>query len=211
MGHSVTPPSRIIVVLKLPEYEVPVLVVRARLIVERVGVSPWFPAPEPPLAIVEQRIDDLAKAESETLTRRGDAVSVRNDKRLALVMLLEQMRSYVQRVANANPEQAATIIGSAGMYLKNVRGPAPRVFHAKQRGSTEVDLIFPSAGDRAAYECQLSLDAGKTWLPLPDPVTTKTTVPVRDLRPGSTVHLRYRATVKGVTRDWSQPISMIVG
>ena len=97
------------------------------------------------------------------------------------------------------------------MYVKNVRGPAPRVFHAKQRKSGEVDLIFPSAADRAAYECQLSLDGGKTWLPLPEPVTTKTTVPVEDLRPGSTVHFRYRATVKGVTGDWSQSISIIVG
>jgi hypothetical protein len=45
---------------------------------------------------------------------------------------------------------------------------------------------------------------------LPRQFTTRTTVTVTGLTPGSTVHFRYRATVKGLTRDWSQVISLIV-
>jgi hypothetical protein len=73
-----------------------------------------------------------------------------------------------------------------------------------------VDLVAPKAGDRAGYEFQYSLDGGMTWLSLPEPFTTKASATVRGLKPGSTVHFRVRATVKGVTGDWSNSVAIIV-
>jgi hypothetical protein len=196
--------------LKLPRYRAPLLVTRAKAIVERMTGNTWFPKPLPALGVVQAAIDDLFDAEARTLTRAPDSVPARDQKRLVLVTRLESLRDYVQSIADANPEQAATIIESAGMYVKRVRGPAGRVFTATQRLSGEVDLSAPSAGDRAAYEFKYSLDGGKTWSSLPEPFTTKTTVTVKGLKPGSTVHFRYRASVKGVIGDWSNPIAIIV-
>ena len=210
MGRPAGKVRRIIAVLKLPQRRVPLYVSRARAIVEAVGRSAWFPSPEPSLAVVTTAIDDLAAAEAATLTRAMDTVSLRDTKRDALAALLEHLRIYVQAIADANPEHAATIIQSAGMSVKDARGPGPRVFRVKTKGGGVVDVILPSAGDRAAYEVQYSLDGGKSWLGVPQAVTNKTTVTVRGLKPGSTVSFRYRATVKGVTGDFSDVITVIV-
>jgi hypothetical protein len=201
---------RIIAVLKLPRYRVPLLLARVRMIVERMTGNTWFPTPVPALGIIQAAIDDVDDAQTTTLTRLKDSVAARDEKRVVLLSRLESLRGYVQAIANANPEHAGSIIESAGMYVKNVRGPAGRVFSAKQRKSEEVELSVPSAGDRAAYEFQYGLDGGKTWLSLPDPFTTRTTATVKGLTPGSTVHFRYRASVKGVTGDWSNVIAIIV-
>jgi hypothetical protein len=91
------------------------------------------------------------------------------------------------------------------MYLKKVRGRTGRVFGAKQSNSGEVNLIAPSAGDRAAYEFQDSVDGGITWLGLTPPVTTKASATASGLKPGSTVHFRYRATVKERHRGLERP------
>ena len=123
---------------------------------------------------------------------------------------LQQLRAYVEAIATANLENAASIVESAGMYLKRTRGPARRVFSARPgRVSGEVDLVAPSAGDRAGYEFQYSLDGGVTWLGLPEPFTNKASVTVRGLKRGSTVHFRYRSTKKGVTGDWSDTVAII--
>jgi hypothetical protein len=117
----------------------------------------------------------------------------------------------VQSIADGDRENAASIIASAGMDVKKVGRPPPRAYHAgRGRVSGEVAIVVPSAGDRAGYEHQYSLDGGKTWLPFPQPFTNETEVTLSDLRPGVTVSLRYRSTVKGVTGNWSQTIAILV-
>jgi hypothetical protein len=143
--------------------------------------------------------------------RTKGSVVVRNDKARVLFSQLEYLRAYVEAIANANRDNATAIIESAGMYVKGRKGPPGRVFTAKNgRVSGEVELVAPSAGDRSAYEFQYSLDGGKTWLPLPEPFTTKATATVTGLTPGSTAHFRYRATVKGATGNWSDRVAIIV-
>jgi len=71
-----------------------------------------------------------------------------------------------------------------------------------------VRVYTPKAGDRAAYELQYSLDGGVTWINLGTFNRASATIP--NLKPGTTVHIRYRTIVKGVTSDWSDPIAIIV-
>lgn len=211
MGKVTKSRPSIVVVLKLEDVSVPVLLERAQYIVERTAESSWFPSPSPPLGEVQAAIDALSAAEVRTLTRAPDAVPDRDAKRLVLMTRLDELRGYVNRIANRNPDHCAEIVESAGMYLKRLRGPAPQVWGAWPGShSGEVDVTAPRAGDRAAYEFQYSLDGKKTWLPFPQAVSTKASATLRGMRPASTVHLRYRVTVKGVTSGWSDPISIIV-
>ena len=212
MSTSAKPPSRFVVVLKLPEYEVPLLVTRARAIVERMTGNSWFPSPSPSLAVVQAAIDDLFEAETKTLTKVTGSATARNDKRTVLVSRLQQLRSHVEAIATANPEHAGSIVESAGMYQKKSGGRAPNVFTAKDGSvSGEVELSAPRVGNRPAYEFQYSLDGGGTWVSLPvSPIRTKASATVKGLKPGSTVHFQYRVTVKDVAGDWSDPIAMIV-
>jgi hypothetical protein len=209
MGTSTKTVSRPKAVLNLPEYEVPLFIAYARSIVRAMTNNQWFPSPVPSLATVEAAIDVLANAETATLTRRAGTVEDRNTKRHKVKILLEQLCSYVQRVADANREHAVSIIESAGMSVKKKGGPKQRTFTAKMGlVSGMVILIAPQAGNRAAYEWQYRIDGVKTWVDLP--TTVQATTRVSDLTPGSTLWFRYRAVTKKVTSDWSEPTSLIV-
>jgi hypothetical protein len=203
-------PQHFVVVLKLPEYEVPLLLVRARAIREAMTGNQWFSSPLPDLTLVEAAIDELDLAEVAAASGTKGLVAARDERKRSLVALLQQLAMYVQAIATANPEHAASIVESACMYLKVLRGPGPSVFRAIRLSSGALKVIAPSAGDRAAYEFQYSLDGGVTWLPFPQVTNTKCSDTLHGLPPGSMVHLRYRATVKGVTGNLSDPIAIIV-
>jgi hypothetical protein len=124
-----------------------------------------------------------------------------------LKKLLERLRSYVQSIADANPESAVAIIESAGMSVKGKGGRHAQVFGA-QLGDRlgEVILSAPKAGDRAAYEWAYSIDGMKTWIPLLGTMQTKTTV--TGLPSGVTVYFQHRTITPEGVSDWSEPISI---
>jgi hypothetical protein len=209
MGTATKNPRRAVALLKIPEYEVPRFITYARSIVIAMTGNSWFLSPRPSLATVAAAIDELDAAQTATLTRMAGTVAVRDEKRLVLKGLLEQLCAYVQATADANPEHAASIIESSGMYVKK-----PRVFPAlaftvwQEDISGEVHLAVPQAANRAAYEWAVSTDGKSTWTSLPTTVQAETVV--RGLVPGSTAHFRYRTVTKDGTSDWSDPVSTIV-
>jgi hypothetical protein len=197
-------PRQQLAVLKLPEYRVPQLIIRARGIARAMTDNPFFPAPATSLATVEEAIDDLEAVETATLKQ----TALRDEKRRALVRLLQRLRDYVQSIADADPERAASIIESAGMFVKGPRPyPAP-VFRAKHGTSGTILLFAPSAGDRAGYDWEYSLDGGETWNPLQS--TRKASTKVPGLTPGMKVFFRYRPVTGAGPGNWSHPIAIIV-
>jgi hypothetical protein len=66
--------------------------------------NPSFPSPTPTLAAVQAAITALQGAQVAALARTKGTIAVRNEKRWALVVLLDQLRGCVQSVADANPE-----------------------------------------------------------------------------------------------------------
>jgi hypothetical protein len=199
---------RPIAVLAIP-HSVKAFVPYAQSIVTAMTQNPSFPSPVPALAVVTTAIGALQNAESATLARTIGAVEARNDKRATLVGLLQQLRSYVQTVADGDLETAATVIRSAGMAVKKVPAPRPRTFEAQQGAvSGTAKLVAPSAGHRASYEWQYSTDGGKTWVLAPVTLQAKTIIV--GLTPGATVQFRYRPVSKTGEGDWSQTVVLIV-
>jgi hypothetical protein len=86
---------------------------------------------------------------------------------------------------------------------------APRVFAAKPGiVSGAVKLATASAGHRASYDWEYSIDGGKTWVAMPSTLQARTTL--SGMVPGATVMFRYRAVIKTGEGDWSQPTSLLV-
>jgi hypothetical protein len=194
--------------LNLPR-PVPALITYAIGIVKAMTGNAAFPTPVPALAAVTTAITELQAAETTALARTRGAVEMRNEKRAALVTLLQQLRGYIQTVADANVENGASIITSAGVAVKRIHAPAARVFVAKQGAvSGSAKLVAATAARRASYEWEYSTDGGKTWVVAPATLQAKTTVV--GLTPGSTVQFRYRPVLKTGEGDWSQPVSLIV-
>jgi hypothetical protein len=201
--------GRVLVVLRIPAKKTSQLVNYVRSIVRSMTGNPWFPAPVPELAIVQAAVDDLDEAEVATRTRAMGTAANRNARRAALMSHLELLKAYVQSVADADPDNAASIIESSGMHVKRVRPYPARVFAAKPGpNSGTVILLAPKAGNRAGYEWAYSLDAKKTWASLP--FTVQTTTTVKGLKRGSTVWFRYRAVTKGGGGDWCDPVFLLV-
>ena len=145
----------------------------ARAIVRAMTGNPWFPSPVPPLLAVEAAIEALAVAQTATRTRTLGAVALRDEKRLALITLLQQLGVHVQARADADVENAASIIEGAGMSVKRRSVPAARVFAAKRgKVSGSVTLVAPKAGNRAGYEWAYSTEELLTTLNQSHPPST---------------------------------------
>jgi hypothetical protein len=199
---------RSIAALKLPS-SAAALVAYATGVVKSMTGNPLFPAPVPALTTVTQAITDLQSAETAAQSRIKGAATTRNEKRTALVAILQQLRASIQAVADANVENGASIIESAGVAVKKTPVHTPRVFAAEPGAvSGTAKLITKSSGARAGYEWQYSLDGGKTWVGAPVTLQAKTTV--AGLTPGATVQFRYRPVTKAGEGDWSQTVVLLV-
>jgi hypothetical protein len=199
---------RAVASLMLPN-KVPAMITYAQGIVKALTGNPAFPAAAPTLPTVTQAIADLQTAETAALARTKGAVAVRDEKRAALVKLLQELRGNIQTVADANPDTAGSLIQSAGIAVKKTPVRAPRTFTAKPGVvSGSVLLVTDAAARRAFYEWQSSADGGKTWVAAGSTLKTSTTVP--GLTPGASVMFRYRAGTKTGEGDWSQTATIIV-
>ena len=115
----------------------------------------------------------------------------------------------MQTVADGNAETAATLITSAGMVVRKTPVHKPRVFTAEPGDiSGSARLVAVSAGSRACYDWESSLDGGKTWVAAPSSLQAKTTIV--GFTPGVTVMFRFRAVTKTGEGNWSQPVSLII-
>jgi hypothetical protein len=199
---------RATVTLMLPK-AAPALIVYAQGIVTRMTGNPSFPSPTPPLARVTAAIDDLRAAETAALSRIKGAAAARNEKRTALVALLQQLRSYIQATADAGATNGASIIQSAGVAVRKTATRGARTFTARPGPiSGTATVVAVSAARRASYEWQYSTDGGKTWIAAPSTLQAKTRI--TGLAQGSTVEFKYRAVTRTGEGDWSQPVSLMV-
>jgi len=199
---------RTVAALKLPT-QVPALINVAKGIVQSMTGNASFPSPVPALATVSAAITDLETAETAALARTRGAATSRNAKKAALVTMLDQLKASVQQVADANRENAPSLIQSGGMSIKKTAVRPSRLFNAKA-GATSgtAKLVAQSAARRASYEWQTSIDGGKTWVSAPSTLQAKTSV--GGFTPGTSVMFRYRPVTKTGEADWSQAVTLIV-
>jgi hypothetical protein len=197
-----------IVALKLP-VSVPALITYANGIVKRMTANPFFSNPTPTLAAITAAIDELQAAETATLARTKGTVAARNDRRAALVLLLKQLRGYIQTTADGSGENGAAIIESAGAAVRKTTTRRARAFAAKPGAVTgTAKVVAVAAGRRASYERQYSTDGGKTWITAPVTLQAETTI--AGLLPGATVLFKSQSVTKAGEGDWTQPASLVI-
>jgi hypothetical protein len=194
--------------LKLPT-QVPALLAVAEAIVLAMTGNPSFPDPTPSIAAVSAALAGLHDAEVATLTRTRGAVAARDQKRAVLVGLLVRLKAYVQGVADADPDQAASLIHGAGMNVRN-NGAVTKPLLAFRPGAVSgtVRMAARAAGDRASYEWAWSPDGGATWRQAPTTLQARTVL--TGLPVGSTCALRFRAVTRTGKGDWSEPVFLLV-
>jgi hypothetical protein len=199
---------RSIASLKLPT-SVPPLISLAKAIYAAMFGNASFPDAQAILPAVNTAITELETAEAGALSRAKGAATARNQKRSALVALLEQLKGDVQKVADGDRVHAPALIQSAAMVVRKVPVRAKRVFTAKQGlVSGSVTLVTASAARRSSYEWEYSSDGGATWQIMPATLQAKTSL--TGLKAGTSYSFRYRSVIKTGASDWSQPIALLV-
>jgi hypothetical protein len=190
------------------------LVIYVGLVIEKMTNSPWFPQPFPPLAKVQAAAKALDVAQTNTLTGAKGLADKRNAERATLSNLLEQLRVYVEGIANENLESACAIIESAGMDAVMPGYPELAPFRVQLGKAPRTVKLACKAGPKGCgYLWQMSTDGGQTWTDLPQTKQASTTV--SDLVPGETYWFRHRLLIRagGQTSghtDWSDKISIVV-
>jgi hypothetical protein len=185
------------------------VIAQAKTIVAEMAANPsHFPAPNPALATVTAHITALEAADTVALTRAKGAVEARNIALRVLLSDLHTLKAYVQQVANADPTNAEAIITASTMSIRKAPVRKKTDFKATPGAvSGTVKLVARSAGQRASYDWQWSLDQ-KSWTDLPPSLQAHTSVP--NLSVGVTHYFRYRAVTKAGPGDWSQTVSLLV-
>jgi hypothetical protein len=188
--------------------KVPALISYATSVVTAITGNTSLPTPAPTLAAVTAAITALQTAQSAAIARTKGAVTARNDKQATLVALLQELKAYIQKTADADTDNGSALIQSAGVSVRKTPVRKPRVFSAVQGAvSGAAKLVTASAGPRASYEWQYSVD-GKTWVAALATLQAKTTV--TGLTSGATMQFRYLAVTKTGQGDWSAPVSLLV-
>ena len=166
-----------------------------------------FSSPSPALTTVNAAITTLSSAQSAFKGHAGTR-SARDDAWQALVQLMQQLRTYVQSVASANPAQASLIAQDAAMRLR--KGPTRHKSDLSVKGvaSGSVKVVAKALKGAKANEFQYSTDGGKTWVSAP--VSTQAHTTITGLQPGLTVTYRHRPITKAGPGDWSQPVTAVV-
>jgi hypothetical protein len=194
--------------LRLPT-QVPALLAAGEAIVLAMTGNPSFPDPTPSMASVAAALADLRDAEVATLTRTRGTVAARDAKRAVLVGLLVRLKAYVQGVADADPEQAESLIHGAGMNVRKSGAFAKPELAVRPGALTgTVRMAVRSAGDRACYEWAWSRDGGATWQLAPATLQARTVL--TGLPVGSTCALRFRPVTPAGEGNWSQPVLLLV-
>ena len=200
------------IALNLPKI-VALLILLGRHIVQAMGLSSWFaapnPLPNPTLATVTSHLDALEAAEATALSRAKGAAAARNVAKKQVTDDLAALKAYVSMIVALNIASALAIIEAAGMTSKRYTAPQKAMLAAVM-GAVPLQVVLraKAAGKGAVYGWEYSINAGTTWIAMPMTNVAHTTL--SGATQGTTYLFRYCFTLKNVTSAWSQTISLFV-
>lgn len=199
---------RTVAVLNMPEH-VPDQIKQGEAISAALVSNQFFPLPDSIITGFNDALTKYNSTETAAQTRAKGTIAARNAAKVVYVGAAHALRARIQEVADANPEQAEAIIKSTTLAVRKTALRQKQGFVVKY-GATSgtVHVTAPSAGARASYEWQSSIDGGKTWLSAPNTSQARTTI--SGLPSATVVEFRYRVTTTQGMGDWSLPTSLLV-
>jgi hypothetical protein len=179
-----------------------------KLVAKSLKDNPYFPDPIPALARLVAHIAAADAAQVAASTRKAGTAATLAAAVRAVEGDLESLHVHVQGVANLDATNGPAIIASAGMNLKDARGPSKADFEVKQgRISGSVVLLAGAVARKASYDWEYSADE-ETWTSAETTFRAKTTL--LGLAAGTRYFFRFRARTPAGLRDWSRVLSRIV-
>jgi hypothetical protein len=182
----------------------------AKTVLKSMTGNAFFPTPTPTLAQLSAAITALDAAQVLAASRAKGAVQARNGVRKNLIVLLKQMRDYVQSIVETQIADALAIATSAGMTLaKRTLRTKPELAVKQGELAGTVLLVAKAVAGATTYYWSFSLDQ-KSWSSAPETTKAKTTI--SGLTVGQTYYFRFCTLARKVEAksDPSQAISFLV-
>ncbi len=168
-----------------------------------------FTAPTPTPATVSAAVVLLTTRESAANTHAHGAADSRDAQWRIVRGLYNQLLSYVQVIADQQPDAAASsaIFALAGMDTEADHGHAPRTTKSSQARSTVVDLQGPATPDNTACLWQYGTTAGALTSYM---VTIHSKLALENQTPGTILYWRYLVVTVNGYGDWSPTYQHLV-
>jgi hypothetical protein len=169
-----------------------------------------FTTPSPTLASITTLVNALDAAYKTAESRAKGTVGLMHVALKTLTIALKALAIYVESIANADPDNASSIITSAGMVEKKFTPRAAKTFSVVQTKVSGSVTLNTKAVSRGTYIYQMSTDPTNpaSW------VTIFTGNTVKFTKTGLTagVHTYFRGAVilKGVQGEYSPVLGLIV-
>ena len=180
----------------------------AKFVAQSLTDNLYFPDPIPAHASLKVHVAAAEAAQVATLTRTAGTAAALKAALRAVEGDLKTLYVLVENVANRHPTDGAAIIASAGMSLKDARGPGRAELSVKQGGiSGSVLLVARAIARKASYEWQYSTDQER-WVTAD--TTFECTAELFGLKRATRYYFRFRARTPAGLGNWSQVVSMIV-
>lgn len=202
------------VVLRVSKYNIPAFLVVLQAVYGAINGHPsLFPSLPIPLAAFLALIQTLETCQKAVKARTPGAAGPRNDARDAAFTAVETIRIYIQSLCDQNPEQAATLVSSAGMKIALDPTRQKPVLGLKLGTETGVVLLSANAGllskstRTKVYEWQYTLDS-KTWVSAQP--TSKSRTSISGLPALTNVGFRVRVDDTVSIGEWTQVVSILV-
>jgi hypothetical protein len=198
---------KLTVALNLPKRDNEVIAF-AKHVADSMDGNSHFPSPPVPIATLRAHIAEVDAAQIATLGGAHGTATARDAKLVVVANDLKVLRTYVETVALQHAADAAEVVASSGMSIKQSAGPVTAVFAVNQRAeSGSVELVVRHPGIVSSFDWQSSTD-GSHWLDAGRSVHARFTV--TGLVPGTRYWFRYRVLTRDGLSDWSDPITLLV-
>jgi hypothetical protein len=181
-------------------------IARIRFIILSLIGNAWFPTPSPTAATITTNVNNLEAAMLKAQGGGRDEVAAMRAAEEKLDLSVKLLASYVENIANTDPNNAVAIVLSAGMEVKGKSNKSNHGFELSAGKSGEIIVTCP-VEKGATYEIQMCTDFTNevNWKRVY--IGTKSKFVMKGLTPGT----RYYFRVCAITKDGAQPWSVALG
>ena len=144
------------VALKVKEQTTLPLIANATHYADMMTGNAYFPNPFVPLTQIRQKISDLDQARANAESRIIGLAEITRAKRKALEIDLKFLATYVETIANQDPDYAVSVIESSGMPIKRPMSRRAKVFSVTQGKVSGSVVINDKAVNRGVYTYQVT-------------------------------------------------------
>jgi hypothetical protein len=199
-----------IAVLGLAHITIPQLILKTDLISGKLTGNTNFPSPLPALATITTQLGKLVAAQNLVQTRVSGSASAMHAEAKALEILLKQLTSYVETIANNDPPNAIVLIESAGLKIKQYTPRGAKVFSAKSGKTPGTVLLNTKAAARSSYLYEMTTDpnTATSWAQIAISQTVKFTQ--IGLTSGIRYYFRVAVITKAIQGTWSPVLNVII-